>query len=321
MNRRVDRSSTDPTQQHIADTASAVERPVEESRCPYGAVCADEHDTSPPTWSASRAEVGRSRLGRHGGRGSWPYPPLSSVLPGGLPVGALTVIRLGDVQRPGDWTTAVGGLVDDTVRSRRSTLYVEVGGMFAYANDMWLAQRLPLPQLATDPDEDLVVRAPHALVPASDQAAAHAALTASRQPPTYDCYVPTLLNVAPVLLEQERRHGSTLVILNNIESARPYRLPLGEEPLATRLNVAQRSSWLAKDLLEYAERRKDAPTVATCEVPGQGLDQDLLTAVALLEITNSVSPQGRATFRWRQRACIGGEWSATGILDVPAWLP
>ncbi len=225
-------------------------------------------------------------------RRPWLHPALAEAVPEGLPTGALSLLDLGDGERGGHWPTTVALLVEGTVQAGRPVLYVEAGGMQSYADGEWLQQRLRTPLLAVSADEDLVMYGPVTQTPPHGLEDALSWPVTVDGRPYYTCNVPTLHALAGLLRSHEERFGPALVILDDVGWARPYHLFLHDPervqppPGGLELSPQALAGWLATDMLDFAEKRPDAPTVVIWQNPAPLEAHALLQNAAVLHLSS-----------------------------------
>ncbi len=231
--------------------------------------------------------------------GVWTHPLLTQGLPVGLPLGALTVLDIGDDEHPGHWPTLVAPLVRTTIASGRPLAFVQVGGTDAvYANGRGLAEELHTELFALVQDKDLIVYGPPSQSTLRSEDRRRRAVTPDGRP-YYSCHIPTLHIARAALAAHEARFGPALVVLDDVGCARPYSQVAaqpGEEEdgpalLGVPLQPAPTAGWLATDLLEFAESRPAAPTVAVWEDSPPLPGREALRAASQVYISS----------RWRRR--------------------
>jgi hypothetical protein len=233
----------------------------------------------------------------------WGYAGMEEILPEGLPVGALTVIRLKVHGSRSHWPSAVGRLVLGSVSAGRPVTYVPVGG--DEASGRLLRAKANSPLLAMVRDEDVSFTAP---VPVRNVLGHRDWIDVARR---FSCAVPTLHSIEAGLRSHETATGPSLVVLDEIQYARPYWQAWTDQvelslPGGLRLTFDQASLWRTRDLLEFAESRSHAPTVAVWH-ERNAEDEAACAALvkaALVVINCMLMEDGRVLFAVSARATL-----------------
>lgn len=172
------------------------------------------------------------------------WPVLAPLLPAGLPVRAVTLIKI-PAFVPDVSEKVVGGLLRATTAAGNACVYAPVNGSPRYPR-------------VTDGF------GVHVVVDQDVSASVVDPGTQTRQ--WYECGVPSLQVLAPKVSKIEDAQGAALLVLDGIQGARPYnRSVQGEETVGfgdmVTLNRHGLDHWRACDVLEYARLRPQAPTV------------------------------------------------------------
>lgn len=183
---------------------------------------------------------------------SWKWTAAASVLPNGLPSGALTVIRIRTTGNPvRDWQNTVADLVHTTLANGRPVGYVPVDSddPSRAINTVALRNREG-GRLGILLDEDHLVHV------RDDRGL----------PRTYGCGVPTMDRVQEQVRGWEADYGPSLVVLDGLENARPYAATTKDLlTYPNRITITRRAldEWRALEMHGYATSRPHAPTVVT----------------------------------------------------------
>jgi hypothetical protein len=189
----------------------------------------------------------------------WAYAGMEEILPGGLPVGGLTLIRLRGGAGGSLWSSAVARLVLGSVSAGRPVAYVSVGGN--EAGERMLQEQAASPRLAIIRDEDVSFTAPMRV---RNVLGDRDWVDVAKR---FSCAVPTLHSIDAQLQSHELEFGPSLLVLDQFEYARPYWQASTDEadqtlPGGLRLTADQANLWRAQDLYEAAVARPAAPTIA-----------------------------------------------------------
>lgn len=225
----------------------------------------------------------------------WSWTTVQSALPDGLPAGALTVIRIrttGNQSR--DWNNTVADLVHATVAQHRPVSYVPVDSDNPQPFGTFTPARSGKGgRIGILLDEDHLVHA------RDDRG----------RPRVYGCGVPTIHRVQELVGGMEDNYGPSLVILDGLENARPYRatsqdlVTFPDGVTITRRGV---NEWRALEMSGLANTRPHAPTVVVWNDNGSPAHSDaieLLCDVAMVIVEAFSSPDGDV-LTISQRACI-----------------
>jgi len=193
---------------------------------------------------AQRVTTRPRRLPRASTRTAWQWPAFTAFLPTGLPVGALTLIKV-RAFAPGVMEEVVGDLIRSTTEAGLPCIYTPVNGAPHY------------PRVTEGAGAHLVT---------DEDVQASVVDTVRGVRDWYECGVPTLNIVPPKVNTIERDHGPAMLILDGIHDARPYNHSLAESETRqfgahAALNSTGLNHWRAADLIAYARLRPEAPTV------------------------------------------------------------
>lgn len=201
--------------------------------------------------------------------GGWKWPVLAPHLPTGLPVRAVTLIKI-PAFVPAASEQVVGDLLRATIAAGDPCVYAPVNGSPHYP-------------LVTDGS------GAHVVVDQDVSASVVDPDTQTRQ--WYECGVPSLQVLAPKVAKIEAAQGTALLVMDGIQGARPYKRALrGEETAGfgdlVTLDRHGLAYWRACDVLEYARLRPLAPTVVVWHTAPH--DEDHGGYSALVEVAHVV---------------------------------
>lgn len=239
-----------------------------------------------------------------------------------LPLGALTLVTLGAGQRPGHWPTLMGHLAVAPASHGKPVLYVMCGGG-DHAPGWVLAEAATSGLLSVSNDQDLTVA-----VPSGGVSVASGRLAAPSGLPhwdSYSCNIPTVHVAWAALRALEAQHGPALLILDEVDLARPYRQACNEYaamqlPNGLILSPDHADAWRAGDLADVAKARPFGATVAVLHHPSTapGVHEALLQ-VALCSIAVMWRPEsGTVLFTSNTRDQVVDAWRAAWMLEVAA---
>ncbi|TPG17167.1 hypothetical protein [Pedococcus bigeumensis] len=215
---------------------------------------------------------------------SWSWTAAESVLPNGLPAGALTVIRIRTNNDPGrEWHKTVADLVKTTLVHNRHVAYVPVDSDNPQQPiNKVAALRGEGGRLGILLDEDHLVHV------RDDRG----------RPRTYGCGVPTMDRVRELAGGWQDDYGPSLVVLDGLEKARPYAATaqdLVTFPNGITITRRALNEWRALEMSGYANTRPDAPTVVVWNDDGSPAHSEaieLLCDVAMVIVEAFSSPDG-----------------------------
>jgi hypothetical protein len=217
----------------------------------------------------------------------WSFRALDNVLPGGLPVGALTCLVLparGGI-RGGPWSTLVGQLLLDTVDRCQPVVYTYASAQSVYG-----------------PEDGENPLGPH-YFGILDSRPVRSRFDRSIIPGQRDDALAseenTLMSLQIGLTEHEHRYGPALAILDNLEQAQPYAGRLYDlchqapetTPSALPSTAEAVAAQRADDLRRFAESCPLAPTVVAWSPSRWEPAPQALFDVARVVITADYSPR------------------------------
>ena len=175
-----------------------------------------------------------------------------------LPVGKLTVVSHARGHTGCDYEAELIANIQQYLAERLPVVYVDCGG-FEVAFCDRLQQEISLSRFTCVSDEDEWVWLPDGEANRVDPS--HGAFRA------VSCGVSTLGRAGRAVDALEFVHGPSLLILDQVDYARPYASVAGyaeTEALSHVVQVSptQRDAWLASDVHRLAGRRPNAPTIA-----------------------------------------------------------
>ncbi|MCF6733689.1 hypothetical protein [Blastococcus sp. KM273129] len=239
----------------------------------------------------------------------WTVRALAHHLPDGLPTAALTILRLpGQAVRRGPWSTLVGQLLLDTVDRCRPVVYTCADEPYQH----W-------------PEEGCNRLGPH-YAGVSDACGCcppeRGHFTARRRGlPLIGPFRSTVDNLTAALADHEPDHGPSLVLIDNVEHARPYAFQPGGvydgDNRTASLDSVENTRRCASDLLTFATERSAAPTVActwgdTTPLPAA------LTEVARVVITALPCERRRpVTLHLQARRSLQAPWPPSTEVVLP----
>ncbi|HEV7148662.1 MAG TPA: hypothetical protein VGN48_16845 [Pedococcus sp.] len=215
---------------------------------------------------------------------TWNWSAAESVLPTGLPAGALTVIRIRTSETANrDWDNTVADLVRTTLATGRHVGYVPVDSDNPHQAIGKVAVRKGEGGrlgILLDQDHLVTVRDDRGL---------------SR---TYGTGVPTLHRVQAQVGGWEDDYGQSLVVLDGLEKARPY-APTDQDlvtfPDGITITRRALNEWRSLEMQGYAHSRPHAPTVVVWHDHGCPYHQEaveLLCDVAMVIVEAHSSDNG-----------------------------
>lgn len=216
---------------------------------------------------------------------TWNWAAAESVLPRGLPAGALTVVRIrsGDTSSR-DWDNTVADLVRATLVNGKPVGYVPVDKDNPHQAIAKVAVRTGEGGrlgILLDEDHIVSVRDDRGL---------------SRD---YGCGFPTLARVQGAVQGWEDDYGPSLVVLDGLENARPFASTAQDMiTFPNRITITRRAlnEWRALEMQGYAHTRPHAPTVVVwndhgCPFHAEAIE--LLCDVAMVIVeAHSGTPDG-----------------------------
>jgi hypothetical protein len=227
-----------------------------------------------------------------------------------LPLGGLTMFELSDAELTGNWVRTVMGLAVAAVESGRAVLYTQCGGWDDTAAADELRAATGSSRFAVSEDCDVSVRVPR------HPASLERVRTVSEG--FYLCGVPTLRAIEVDLVIHECTHGPALVVLDQIDQARPWSvLTLGDDLWALppwTLTAPEADAWRAHDLHQFAEQRPDAPTLVVSDSP---LGREAIRDRALMVIRSVYAVGEAESLTVEDRSSIVEPWSEAVALVLP----